>query len=86
MYSCTWGQSDFGLGVMTPAASAAAQQGAAAGAQLVTRGASAQSVVLAAPAIAGASLSAASAMGAGWATAAIPIVGPIIAGVTVGLS
>lgn len=71
---------------MTPAASAAIQQGATAGAQLATRGAGAQNLVMTAPAIAGASLSAASAMGAGWATAAIPIVGPIIAGVTVGLS
>lgn len=86
MYSCTWGQSDSGLGAMTPAASAAVQQGATAGAQLAMRGASTQNIVLTAPAIAGASLSAASAMGAGWATAAIPIVGPIIAGVTVGLS
>ena len=36
--------------------------------------------------IGAATLSTASAMGASWATLAIPIVGPIIAGVTVGLS
>lgn len=36
--------------------------------------------------IAGATVSTASALGAGWATAAIPIVGPVIAGVTIGLS
>ncbi len=73
------------LGSMSPAASSAVQQGASAGAQIVARGASTQSIAMTAPAIAGASLSAASAAGAGWATAAIPIVGPIIAGVTVGL-
>jgi len=42
-------------------------------------------LVFAAPQIAGATLATASAMGAAWATAAIPVVGPIIAGVTVAL-
>lgn len=74
------------LGSMSPAAGAAIQQGASAGAQIVTRGASTQNLVMAAPAIAGATISGASAMGAGWATAAIPIIGPVVAGVTIGLS
>lgn len=42
-------------------------------------------IVASAPEIAGAGLTAASASGMAWATAAIPIVGPIIAGVTLGL-
>ena len=45
-----------------------------------------QQIVMSAPMIAGATIGAASALGAGWATAAIPIVGPIIAGVTLGLT
>lgn len=44
-----------------------------------------QQVLFAAPQIAGATLATASAMGAAWATAAIPVVGPVIAGVTVAL-
>lgn len=44
-----------------------------------------QQIVFAAPQIAAATLGTASAMGAAWATAAIPVVGPIIAGVTVAL-
>ncbi len=44
-----------------------------------------QQIVLSAPEIAAGTLTAASAAGASWATAAIPIVGPIIAGVTLGL-
>ena len=44
------------------------------------------SIVQSAGAIAAGTLSTASAMGAAWATAAIPIVGPIIAGITIGLS
>lgn len=49
-------------------------------------GATGQQTFNSAAQIAGATLTTASAMGAGWATAAIPIVGPIIAGVTIGLS
>ena len=49
-------------------------------------GVTGQQAVMSMPQIAGATLTTASAMGASWATAAIPIVGPIIAGVTVGLS
>lgn len=45
-----------------------------------------QSIVLSAPAIAGSVIGAAAASGAAWATAAIPVVGPIIAGVTLGLT
>lgn len=74
------------LGSMSPGASVAVQQGATAGAQIVTRGASTQNVVMAVPAIAGATIGTASALGAGWATLAIPIIGPVVAGVTIGLS
>lgn len=43
-------------------------------------------LVMAAPQIAGATLATAAALHASWATAIIPIVGPIIAGVTIALS
>ncbi len=62
------------------------QQAAGAASTSARGGGSTQSIVLAAPQIAGAAIGGASAAGASWATAAIPIVGPIIAGVTVGLT
>lgn len=62
------------------------QQAAGAASTVIRGGGSAQSIVLAAPQIAGAAIGGAAASGASWATAAIPIVGPIIAGVTVGLT
>jgi len=44
-----------------------------------------QQIALSAPEIAAGTVSAASAAGASWATAAIPIIGPVVAGVTLGL-
>lgn len=68
----------------TPTASwdsAAAQMGGA-----IANIAQGGSVVMSAPAMVGASFEAASLLGSQWATAAIPIVGPIIAGVTIALA
>lgn len=45
-----------------------------------------EQVVMSSASISGATLSAAAGLHVGWATAAIPIVGPIIAGVTIALS
>jgi hypothetical protein len=45
-----------------------------------------EKLILSAPQIAGATVSTAAALNAGWATAIIPVIGPIIAGVTIGLS
>ena len=60
--------------------------GGAAAALLNPNGSTAQRLVMAAPQIAGATITGAAAFGSTWATAAIPIVGPIIAGVTIGLT
>jgi len=73
------------LGAVNPAAFGT-QQATGAVSTVVSGGGSTQSIVLAAPQIAGAAIGGAAASGATWATAAIPIVGPIIAGVTIGLT
>lgn len=49
-------------------------------------GATAQQNIMSSVQIAGATVSTAAGLGAGWATAIIPVIGPVIAGVTIGLS
>jgi hypothetical protein len=74
-----------GLGVNTGAVNSTVNYAGSA-ANTLGQGAGIQQLVLSAPAIAGAAISGAAAMGSAWATAAIPVIGPIIAGVTLGLT
>ena len=61
--------------------------GTAAGMQLLNpQRSGTENLLISAPQMVGAGLSTASALGSTWATAAIPVVGPIIAGVTIGLT
>ncbi len=76
-----------GLGVDTSTSgyiNQAIGYGGAAAGQL-SQGTGMQQILMGSTQIVGATVAAAAAANVGWATAAIPIVGPIIAGVTVGL-